>query len=78
MSRDDFVKALQEKEVGAGVYYPRALHTYPHVAKFGYSVGDFPEAEKAAAEVVSLPVHPHVSPADIDTIIKTIKEIAHV
>jgi dTDP-4-amino-4,6-dideoxygalactose transaminase len=77
ISRDDFVKALQEREVGAGVYYPRALHSYPHIQKLGYKLGDFPESEKAAAEVVSLPVHPHVTSDDVKTIIAVIKEVAH-
>lgn len=78
MSRDDFVKALQDKEVGAGVYYPRALHSYPHIAKYGYKMGDFPEAEKAASEVVSLPVHPFVTDKDVKTIIKVIREVVNV
>lgn len=77
MTRDEFVAALQEKEVGAGVYYPRPLHSYPHIAELGFKIGDFPEAEKAAAEVVSLPVHPAVLQEDIATIISTIKEVAH-
>lgn len=77
MSRDDFVKALQEREVGAGVYYPRALHSYPHIQKLGYKMGDFPESERAAAEVVSLPVHPHVTKDDVKTIVDVIKEVVH-
>ena len=78
MTRDEFVKALQDREVGAGVYYPRALHTYPHIARFGYKTGDFPESERAANEVVALPVHPNVSEEDVNTIINVIKEVAHV
>jgi perosamine synthetase len=76
MSRDDFVKAMQSKEVGAGVYYPRALHSYSHIAKLGFNIGDFPESEKAASEVVSLPVHPHVTPEDVQVIIDTVREVA--
>lgn len=77
ISRDDFVKALQEREVGAGVYYPRALHSYPHIQKLGYKMGDFPESERAAAEVVSLPVHPHVTKEDVKTIVDVVKEVVH-
>lgn len=77
LSRDEFIAALIEREVGAGAYYPRALHSYPHIAKQGYKMGDFPEAEKAASEVVSLPVHPMVSVEDVETIISVIKEVAH-
>jgi dTDP-4-amino-4,6-dideoxygalactose transaminase len=77
MSRDEFVKSLQDKEIGAGVYYPKALHEYPHIAKLGYKLGDFPESEKVAAQVVSLPVHPNVTSKDIETIVKSIRELAN-
>jgi len=77
ISRDEFVEALHAKDIGAGVYYPLALHTYPHIAKLDYKLGDFPEAEKAAAEVVSLPVHPAVTAEDVKTIVSAIKELVH-
>jgi perosamine synthetase len=77
VKRHDLVVALKEKGIIAGVYYPKCLHTFPHVAKFGYSVGDFPVAEQAAAEVLSLPVHPRVSEADVQTVIDAIKDICH-
>lgn len=78
ISRDELIARLREKQVGAGVYYPRALHSFEHIAKLGYAIGDFPAAEQAAAEVVSLPVHPHVSPQDAQYIIDTIKELTNV
>lgn len=76
LSRDDFVNALRAHDVGAGVYYPRALHTYPHIAKLGFKVGDYPVAEKVASQVVSLPVHPAVTPEDVQVIVAAVKEIA--
>lgn len=72
--RDDFIAKLREKGVGAGVYYPKPLHVYPHISKLGYKVGDFPVAEDLAARVVSLPVHPKVTDADIEVIASAIKE----
>ena len=77
ISRDEFVKSVQNKGVGAGVYYPKPLHSYPHIKKLGYKMGDYPVAEKAADEVVSLPVHPHLSNNDINTIINVIKEVSN-
>lgn len=77
VSRDELVAKLKEKEIGTGVYYPRGLHTYPHIAKYGYNEGDFPIAEKMAGEVVSLPVNPAVTADDIKTIVGAIKEIAN-
>lgn len=77
LSRDEFVNELRARGVGAGVYYPRALHTYPHIAKLGFSVGDYPVAEQVAGEVVSLPVHPALSMDDIKTIIGAVIEVAY-
>ena len=74
ISRDEFVTKLREKGVGAGVYYPKPLHAYPHIAKLGYKVGDFPVAEDLAARVVSLPVHPKVTDEDIEVIAAVVKE----
>jgi len=76
MTRDEFVQALRDKGVGAGVYYPKALHTYPHIAKLGYKEGDFPESIKASNECVSLPVHPGLSDDDIKTIASAVKSLS--
>lgn len=77
LGRDEFVEKLHELGVGAGVYYPRGLHTYPHIKAFGFEEGDFPETEQAASEVVSLPVHPALSHEDIQAIIDTIRGLAN-
>jgi dTDP-4-amino-4,6-dideoxygalactose transaminase len=75
-SRDEVAEYLKEKGIGVGIYYPKPLHAYRHIAKLGYKMGDFPGAEKAAAEVISLPVHPKVSKSDIAEIIKTFRELS--
>ncbi len=77
LSRDEFIEKLKENGIMAGAYYPKALHEYSHIAKLGFKTGDFPEAEKAAKQVVSLPVHPKVSKDDIETIVSAIKELAN-
>lgn len=76
-SRDELMARLREKGVGAGVYYPQPLHAVKHIADLGYKMGDLPEAERAALEVLSLPVHPKVTDTDIVTIVKAIKDIAN-
>lgn len=76
LSRDEFVEKLHELEVGAGVYYPRGLHTYPHIKALGFKEGDFPVTEQVASEVVSLPVHPALSDEDIDAIISAVRKVA--
>lgn len=75
ISRDEFASRVQALGVGAGVYYPRALHTYPHIAKLGFKTGDYPVAERMAGEVVSLPVHPAVTSKDLGLIIGAVKEV---
>lgn len=76
LKRDATIKKLQERGVGAGAYYHKPLHAYSHVAKLGYKLGDFPQAEQAAASVLSLPVHPKVSEQDINIIVDAVKELA--
>ncbi len=72
--RDGLMAHLQEKGVGCGVYYPVPIHqqTY-YVNDLGYQQS-LPEAEKAAGEVLSLPVHPDLDQADLDTIIAVVND----
>ncbi|MGB4136014.1 MAG: DegT/DnrJ/EryC1/StrS family aminotransferase [Microbacterium sp.] len=74
--RDGFVKALKEEHnVGAGVYYPIPNHRLPSLAHFAPGL-DLPETERAAREVVSLPVHPSLSQGDLDRIVAAVNVIA--
>jgi len=64
--RDETVKALRQKGIGAEVYYTTPIHLMPYYRKFGrYRL---PETEKAAKQVFSLPVHPGVTAEQIDFI----------
>ena len=78
LTREELVGELKQRGIGSGIYYPKPLHSIPHIAAFGYKQGDFPNAEKAATEVLSLPVHPKVSEADAKAIVKAIRELAGV
>lgn len=69
--RDAMLARLQERGVGCGVYYPVPVHRqriYDDVAC------SCPEAEKASEEVLSLPVHPGLSQADLEQIVKAVNE----
>jgi dTDP-4-amino-4,6-dideoxygalactose transaminase len=74
LSRDELVGALAARGIGTGVYYPRVVfdhdcyHSHPQVLE-----APVPEAVRAAGEVLSLPVHPHLSPNDLDRIADAIK-----
>jgi dTDP-4-amino-4,6-dideoxygalactose transaminase len=70
--RDAFAAALAERGVGSGVYYPIPNHRLP---SFRLDV-DLPETERAAAEALSLPVHPALSEQDLETIVSVVNEVA--
>lgn len=67
--RDALRDALKaEHNIGAGVYYPIPNHRLPSLAKFAPGL-ELPETERAASEVLSLPVHPSLEAGDLDRII---------
>ncbi len=70
--RDDVRSALSERGVGSGVYYRKPLHLQP---LFGgpQRTGEFPVAERVAAQVLSLPVHPQLSQADRERVVSAFK-----
>jgi len=76
VSRDEFIHRMKEKAIQTAIYYPKPLHLYPHLEYLGYKEGDFPVAEQAAKEVVSLPVNPSLSETQVEYIIESVKEIA--
>ncbi|HEX6902223.1 MAG TPA: DegT/DnrJ/EryC1/StrS family aminotransferase [Thermoanaerobaculia bacterium] len=59
--RDEALARLNAEGIGAGIHYPVPLHLHGALRHLGYSEGDFPVAEKAAAEILSLPMHPHIT-----------------
>lgn len=73
--RDEVVRRLREEfQVGSGVYYPIPNHRLESLAKFAPGL-DLPETERAAAEVLSLPVHPSLSKADLDRIVEAVNTV---
>jgi len=70
--RDELKAMLGERGVGSAVYYPSPLHLQRAYAHLGHKQGDFPEAERAAAEVLSLPVHPDLSADDVKAVAEAV------
>jgi len=71
--RDDLQKYLKQHGVETAIYYPLPVHLQPAYAYLGYREGDFPIAERAAREVLSLPVHPELTEAQIEYVAATIR-----
>ncbi|TAN43076.1 MAG: DegT/DnrJ/EryC1/StrS family aminotransferase [Nitrospirae bacterium] len=63
--RDALQQRLKEKGVSSVVYYPIPLHLQEALNFLGYKKGDLPQAEKAALEVLSLPMYPELGEGDI-------------
>ncbi|HUL61728.1 MAG TPA: DegT/DnrJ/EryC1/StrS family aminotransferase [Methanocella sp.] len=74
MVRDEAIRRLNEAGIGTGVYYPVPIHLQSLYRSLGYDEHR-PVSEMLAKEVISLPVHPSVSPADIHTIAGTIRRL---
>jgi perosamine synthetase len=72
-TRNSLVAALRTRGIGATVYYPVPIHLMPFYREF--SEERLPNTEKAADQVFSLPVHPAVTPEQIDYIATVLKEL---
>jgi dTDP-4-amino-4,6-dideoxygalactose transaminase len=72
--RDHLKKYLDENGVGCALHYPLPLHLQKCYANLGYKPGDFPVAEKAANECLSLPIYPELTDAQIQRVAKVVKD----
>jgi perosamine synthetase len=73
-SRDDVLSGLADRGIGAGVYYPVPIHEQPAYRGMGFDK-HMPQAQQAAREVLSLPVHPGLRPADLEAIVDAVNEL---
>jgi len=66
--RDAVAAALLKEGVQTGIHYPIPVHLQEAHSDLGYARGDFPEAERAADEVLSLPMYPELFSGDLQTV----------
>jgi dTDP-4-amino-4,6-dideoxygalactose transaminase len=72
--RDALQQFLSARKIDNTVYYPHPLHLQPLYASLGHKPGDFPHAERAAQEVLSLPMYPELRKEQIARVVDAIAE----
>jgi dTDP-4-amino-4,6-dideoxygalactose transaminase len=71
--RDAVLAKLNEEGIGAGIHYPVPIHLQGAFAHLGHRAGDFPVAERAAAEILSLPMFPEITPDQQARVVEVLK-----
>jgi len=71
--RDELAEFLEERGVETGVHYPTPIHLQPPYRERGFEEGTFPNAERWADEILSLPVHPHVDDEGVEHVAASVR-----
>jgi dTDP-4-amino-4,6-dideoxygalactose transaminase len=71
--RDNVLRKLNEAGIGAGIHYPVPIHLQGAFTGLGHRRGDFPVAEAAADEILSLPLYPHITAAQQERVVDALR-----
>ncbi len=74
--RDALMQFLHERDIGTAIHYPVPVHLQPAYRGRLGEAGSLPETERAAREIVSLPIYPELSEADVSAVVQSIREFA--
>ncbi|NML18342.1 DegT/DnrJ/EryC1/StrS family aminotransferase [Azohydromonas caseinilytica] len=74
--RQTWQDALLAQGIQSGIHYPTPVHLLPAFADLGYRAGQFPHAEKAASEVLSLPMFPELTQAQCEQVAQAVRALA--
>jgi dTDP-4-amino-4,6-dideoxygalactose transaminase len=74
LHRDRVIEGLHSQGVQTGIHYPIPVHLQKAYSDERYQAGDFPCAELAAGEVLSLPIYPELSESQLETIAMSIQQ----
>ena len=73
VAQTHLLELLPEAEIGASVHYPTPIHLLGAFADLGHRPGDFPHAERAAEEMISLPIFPGISESQQERVAEVLK-----
>jgi dTDP-4-amino-4,6-dideoxygalactose transaminase len=71
--REELMRYLTEKQIGHGVYYPLPLHLMPAYARLKQGKGSFPVSERLSERILSLPMYPNLTDAQVDYVCAALK-----
>ncbi len=77
-NRDQVLAALGQRGIACGIHYPKPVHLQEAYASLGYQRGSLPVTERCADEILSLPMFPELTDAQIDTVVTELQAVLHV
>jgi dTDP-4-amino-4,6-dideoxygalactose transaminase len=70
------MRDLKDKNIGHGVYYPIPLHLMPAYARLNQGKGSFPISERLSERILSLPMHPGLTDAQVDLVCEALRRFS--